>query len=396
MACGDSASVAAQTTSSAPVTLGTATPQIVEALASATALPATVITQQQNVAPTASPVPAVAGMTEATATPRPAPAAQPTATSTPVPEPATPDTVDTTESPSEQPASATPEPVSTPLPGELQAVATPVPPSPTPTPSTELKLRELWTQTYPPGQIHFAFLLHDEDNHTVTATAEEVREGTRVFEQGFGTGGWEEVDYKETNVFVHADTEFETVFVLDLSNSMTQTLLADGTEYANVMMGTLLEALAALPAEHRVGVVEFHDRDPEPAVIAPLTTDRAAVKKSVAGFVLSRFDSGSSRLWDSVETAASMFTPFEKNPNVVKAIVLFTDGRDAGSALTRLGAAGIATDNDIQLYAVQIGSTPSEELSAMVMTTGGADYRLSRTEYLAPQLELLVDDLGGQ
>ena len=32
----------------------------------------------------------------------------------------------------------------------------------------------------------------------------------------------------------------------------------------------------------------------------------------------------------------------------------------------------------------------------MVMTTGGADYRLSRTEDLAPQLELLVDDLGGQ
>ena len=47
-------------------------------------------------------------------------------------------------------------------------------------------------------------------------------------------------------------------------------------------------------------MVEFHDRNVEPVVLSPLTTDRDAVLSSVRQFVESGFDHGSSRVWDSV------------------------------------------------------------------------------------------------
>ena len=260
--------------------------------------------------------------------------------------------------------------------------------------STELNMREVWTQAYPPGQIHFAFDLRDGDHRPVVASAEEVQTGVRIYEQGLDTDGWEEIDYRETGVFVRTDENFETVFVLAFSNSMSQTRLADGTESIAFMRNEFSRDLNSLPAGHRVGVMEFHDGDREPRVLSDLTTDRIALNSAVSDFDLSPSESGSSRVWDSIEAAASLFTTIEENPQVAKSIVIFTDGRDTSSIVTRSGAVTIASENNIRIYTVQIGSSLlAAELSEMVAATGGAYYQASRMEDADSQVPLLVDDL---
>ena len=87
---------------------------------------------------------------------------------------------------------------------------------------------------------------------------------------------WEEVDYTETNLFVHSAERFalEVVFVLDFTRSMTTWQLPDGTAGSTLMRQALESALDRLPEAHRVGVVAFHDRSAEPVIIAFPTTDR--------------------------------------------------------------------------------------------------------------------------
>ena len=173
------------------------------------------------------------------------------------------------------------------------------------------------------------------------------------------TAEWEEIDYAETSLFVHRSENFqqEVVFVLDFTKSMALTRLPDGTEGVNAMLDAFFKALAALPAAHRVGVVEFYDRNVDPAVVSGLTTDRTAIRRAVSGFVTSPFDAGSSRVWDSIEQAASLFTNTEINPDVVKAIVFFSDGRDTSSDVGRRDVFTIASDDGIQLYAVVLATS---------------------------------------
>ena len=44
------------------------------------------------------------------------------------------------------------------------------------------------------------------------------------------------------------------------------------------MLDAFDAALSVLPSAHRVGVVEFHDRNVDPSVLSPLTTDRASIR----------------------------------------------------------------------------------------------------------------------
>ena len=121
---------------------------------------------------------------------------------------------------------------------------------------------------------------------------------------------WEEVDYTETNLFVHSAERFalEVVFVLDFTRSMTTWQLPDGTAGSILMRQALESALDRLPEAHRVGVVAFHDRSAEPVIIAFPTTDRDLIRAEVARFAESGFDSGSSRLWDAVERGLDLFS----------------------------------------------------------------------------------------
>ena len=174
--------------------------------------------------------------------------------------------------------------------------------------------------------------------------------------------------------------------------------LSDGTTGVQAMLESFFQALTVLPETHRVGVVEFHDRNVAPTVLSDLTTDREFVRKAVSAFLTSPFDFGSSRLWDSVELASELLARGQQNPDLARAIVFYSDGRDTSSQLVRSEIGELAFNKDIQLYAVGTGQVFEEqELTSMIRATGGAYYSAEDLRGVqTSQLGLLVNDLLGQ
>ena len=297
----------------------------------------------------------------------------------------------------------------TPEPTPVPTTPTPVPPTPTPDPQvpatpTPAPLREIEfagvvTSTNVPSQVQIVFALRDQDGHSVVLPADQVQEGIRVYEQGPGTDGWEEIDYSETSFFVHTaeNIDLEVVFVLDFTNSMYEARLPDGRTGIDAMLDAFNAALAVLPSAHRIGVVEFHDRNVEPSVLSPLTTDRNSIRSSVARFANSGFDHGSSRVWDGVSVGSKLFSSVSANPRAVRALVFLSDGRDTSSVATRDSLAGIASERKAQLYALGVGDVfQSSELRSLASGTGGTYYSARDVSRLQTQLQLLVSDLRGQ
>ena len=243
------------------------------------------------------------------------------------------------------------------------------------------------------------FSIRDEQDHSFEVPAAQLRDATRIFEMGPGTLDWEEIDYAETNYFVDAAENFdlEVVFALDFTNSMALGQLPDGRSGIQAMLDAFEETVISMPEAHRIGVVEFHDRNVELAVLSDLTTDRDAILESVAAFAASPFDPGSSRVWDSIHTASTLFTSREDNPTLVRALVFISDGRDTSSDRDRADAATTAGTGDIQLYALGIGDVFEEEqLEELVRVTGGVYYPTKELAALQDQLQVLVGDLRGQ
>ena len=279
------------------------------------------------------------------------------------------------------------------------AVTPTVPSTPTPVPIEEINFAGVVTGTNLPSQMQVVFSLRDQQGHAVVVPAEQIEQSTRVFEFGPGTDGWEEIDYTETSFFIHTaeNIDLEVVFVLDFTNSMAHARLPDGRSGIEAMLGAFDSALAVLPAAHRVGVVEFHDRNTDPKVLFGLTTDRRAVRESVARFSQSDFDPGSSRVWDSVISASNLFSTRSENPRAVRALVFLSDGRDTSSVTQRETAGQYALDRGVQLYAMGVGEVLQEaRLRQMAESTIGAYYEVRDVALLQEQLQLLVNDLRGQ
>ena len=274
-----------------------------------------------------------------------------------------------------------------------------VPPTPTPVPIEEINFAGVATSTNLPSQMQVVFSLRDQEGHAVVVPAEQIEQGARVFELGPGTDRWEEIDYTETSFFVHTaeNIDLEVVFVLDFTNSMAQARLPDGRSGIEAMLGAFDSALAVLPAAHRVGVVEFHDRNTDPKVLYGLTTDRSAIRESVKRFSQSGFDPGSSRVWDSVVSASNLFSTRSENPRAVRALVFLSDGRDTSSITQRETAGQYALERGVQLYAMGVGEVFQEaQMRQMAESTGGALYEVRDVALLQEQLQLLVNDLRGQ
>ena len=229
--------------------------------------------------------------------------------------------------------------------------------------------------------------------------AERVQSAIRIFELGPGTQGWEEIDYSETSYFVHSaeNFQFEVVFVLDFTNSMARQRLPDGRNGLQAMLEAFEKAVTDLPRAHRIGAVEFHDRSVEPGILSTLTTDHEAVLSAVSQFANSNFEPGSSRMWDSIQRGSELLTSPLDNPDVVRALIFISDGRDTSSVLVRSDVGALAIQDEIQLYALGVGDVfEEEELAVMVLSTGGAYYPTRELGALQEQLREVISDLRGQ
>lgn len=314
----------------------------------------------------------------------------PTRTPTPTPEPtATPTVVPT----------PTPEPTATPSPTPTPTETPGPTATPTATPIPLLSFANVRTVGSQPSQIQIVFALRDESGRSLLLPADELHDAMRIFERPSADQEWEEIDYAETNYFVYTaeNLELEVVFVLDFTNSMATARLSDGRSGTDAMLAAFEQAVTGLPGAHRIGVVEFHDRSVDPAVLSPLTTDKDSVIAAVNAFNDSAFEPGSTRVWDSIERGSTLFTDSLTNPNVVSALIFFTDGRDTSSGLTLSQAGAIAENDKIQLYAIGVGDVHQEaDLEALVTLTGGAYYSAREVDVLQEQLQTLIADLQGQ
>ena len=199
--------------------------------------------------------------------------------------------------------------------------------------------------------------------------------------------------------FVHTAENFdlEVVCVLDFTNSMAEARLPDGRSGIAAMLDALNAGLNVLPSAHRVGIVEFHDRNVEPAILSPLTTNRQAIRHRIGQFAESGFDPGSSRVWDSVVSGTDLFSTREENPRAIRALVFLSDGRDTSSVNIRGDARRYAQERGVQLYAMGVGEVFQEEqLREMADSTGGGYYPARDVSLIQEQLQLLVHDLRGQ
>ena len=274
-----------------------------------------------------------------------------------------------------------------------------VPPTPTPVPITEVNLEGMIASTNLPSQVQVVFALRDQLGHSIVLPAEGIENATKVYERGPGTDGWEEIDYSETSFFVHTaeNIDLEVVFALDFTNSMAEARLPDGRNGIEAMLSAFDAALAVLPSAHRVGVVEFHDRNADPSVLAELTTDRRAIRDSVNRFAQSGFDPGASRVWDSLVTASDLFSSVSANPRAVRALVFLSDGRDTSSVVQREEAAQYAISRGAQLYAMGVGEIFQENrLREIARSASGGYYSARDVSALQNELQLLVNDLRGQ
>ena len=300
--------------------------------------------------------------------------------------------------------------------------------SPTPIPIlpfTELNLTGARTQVHPPSVIQLVFSLRTDDNRAVSVSPEDIRAGTRIFERPGETivedadieelieelaegvpaqapedeeqalpEGWEEIDYDETSFFVHPAENFEVVFILDFTDSMARARLSDGRSGIEAVSDALRSTIAFLPVANRIAAVEFHDRSFEPTILSGLTTNWVDVLEAVDDFASSDFDPGSSRLWDSIATATSIFPIQQEDSDATQAIIFISDGRDTSSRNTRSQVGIIASENGVQLYSLGVGDVFEErELAEMLNATGGAYYSVKDLDRLEEQLQLLVTDL---
>ena len=328
----------------------------------------------------------------------------PTPTSAPTALPATPE-VTPTAAPSPRPApteapSPTPTTSATPA-AETAAITTPTPAA-TPVASADAALEFAGVRVLlsEPSQVQAIFSLRDQDGNPVILPGSDVQHGTRIFERGAGEEAWEELDYTETNFFVHSAERFalEVVFVLDFTRSMTTWQLPDGTAGSTLMRHALERALDRLAEAHRVGVVAFHDRNAEPVILAFPTTDRDSIRTEVAQFAESGFDSGSSRLWDAVARGLDLFPVQEGLPiDVTRALVFLSDGRDTSSLQTRDDVVLLAQERGVQVYPLGLGDVYQEsDLRALATATNGAYYAVAELAELETQFTALVNDFAGQ
>ena len=268
--------------------------------------------------------------------------------------------------------------------------------TPTPSPIREISFRGVVTTTNLPSQVQVVFSLRDQNGHAIVRPAQEVQHATRIFETGPGTDGYEEIDYLESSFFVHTAENFdlEVVFVLDFTRSMAQTTLPDGRSAIDAMKDAFASGLAALPGAHRIGVVEFHDRNADPGVLSSLTTNRQFLIDRVNGFMESGFDSGSSRVWDSIVTGVDLFSSRQQNPRAIRALVFLSDGRGTSSDNFPEDAQRYAQEHGVQLYAMGVGNVTQEErLRRMADSTSGAYYPAPNPALLQQQLQLIGNDL---
>ena len=257
-----------------------------------------------------------------------------------------------------------------------------------------LRIDNLQDASAQPYQVQFVFSLRDNAGHAVvipeTDLASDVH--ANVWENG------SPLDNIESPVFLRSSAalEMDVVLVLDFSQSNAE---LNG-------IGPMLEAakslLPLLKPTHRIALEEFHDRIPgnNHSVLLPFTFAGAAtiprIEKSLDDFAATVYH-GFSTCWDASIEAMLLFG-ITRSPSKVRALVVFSDGKDMSSLAVPDVVTAAAIALGVRVFNVGTGPiSPADEdrLQKMSNATGGKYYRVADSAALRSQFSRLVQDLVG-
>ena len=210
-------------------------------------------------------------------------------------------------------------------------------------------------------------------------------------------------DGKEQAVtyFASTDVPFDLVLLIDLSGSTS--------EKRDLIKKSTLRFIEAARSTDRLAIVTFSD---EPAVISPLTLDRAQLTASVANME----GGGGSHVWDAVKFALDQVIG-PKTPDRRRAIVLMSDGVDGalmhygpyrGSTTTFADLLDQVRGTDTLIVPIYLdtedssyGGYAKEEyenarrtLNLLAQESGGNYYKARKLSDLNGVYEQVINDLG--
>lgn len=133
-------------------------------------------------------------------------------------------------------------------------------------------------------------------------------------------------------------------------------------------------------------------------MLCPFTADVAKLKSAIDQFYASGFLSGSSLCWDAVYTGISLF-PVNVDPNVVKVLLLLSDGFDTSSTHTPSELIDLANSRGVQVTVCGYGDVKPENEKTLVdicEKTGGSYYKAPEVAKLTEVMQTISRDLQGQ
>ena len=254
-----------------------------------------------------------------------------------------------------------------------------------------LHLSGLQTILTQPSQVQFYFSLRKLNRLPLTIAPEDIESNIRIFENNV------ELDYDETNLFIQQSErlELELVLVLDFTKSMA--FWEEGGQSAISVISeevkTLLNSLSPL---HKVALVEYHDRSEPAKVLHELTTKKNDVIAALDQFLNTGVDHGSSRCWDAVHSAASLFTR-ATNSQGTRMMLLITDGFDTSSEHTPQQATAQAQQAGVEIHVIGAGTEINkDELAILSDGTNGVSYEAGNHAALREKIRFVGQDLEHQ
>jgi len=201
--------------------------------------------------------------------------------------------------------------------------------------------------------------------------------------------------------FASTDVPFDLVLLIDLSGSTS--------EKRDLIKKSTLRFIEAARPTDRLAIVTFSD---EPAVVSPLTLDRAQLTASVANME----GGGGSHVWDAVKFALDRVIG-PKTPDRRRAIVLMSDGVDGalmhygpyrGSTTTFADLLDQVRTTDTLIVPIYLdtedssyGGYAKEEyenarrtLNLLAQESGGSYYKAKKISDLNGVYEQVINDLG--
>lgn len=257
--------------------------------------------------------------------------------------------------------------------------------------SPTVKFKDVQTFLQVPSQVQFTFRISDSRNHAVVIENGPLTAPFRIFEDDA------EIDYSETSYFVHPATslELDMVVLLDFTNSMASWKDGDksGIDLEVEWVRDLIDQLAPT---HRMAIMEYHDRNLDAGIIAHFSADKTLLREALDAFVAMPIDHGSSRVWDALHSAATVFEG-DLTTNKERTVLFITDGKETSSDHTPVQVVAAAQERQASIFIIGTGSVSNETtLTEIADNTGGEYYPASNIETFRQRLQQITRDLGGQ